>query len=159
MTLRLLLQRVLRPDSGTVTREQCHAPPHISNGDWISLVPHERLPEFSIVPREKPNTCTAARKKKQNKTRDSSPFMRWGPSFPAGPREQSRGLSQISIGGLTPFRPLYELQEIPVTTGDESRILCFLLRRGLTPRVNLECNTKIPVTIGEEHGFSVQKPR
>ena len=81
------------------------------------------------------------------------------PSFPAGPRAQSRVLSENSTGGLTTFRPLYGLQEIPIAMGQESGILCFHSRRGLTPRVNLECNTEIPVAIGEEHRFSKQKPR
>ena len=37
-----------------MTREQCRAPPHHLHGDLTSLAPHERLPEFPVVPREKP---------------------------------------------------------------------------------------------------------
>ena len=52
----------VRPDSPTVTREQCRAPPHNSNGDWTSLEPHKRLPEFPAVTREKPHPRAGVRK-------------------------------------------------------------------------------------------------
>ena len=42
-----------------------------------------------------------------------------------------------STGGLTPFRPLSGLQEIPVATREESGVHSFPSRRGLTPRVSL----------------------
>ena len=76
------------------------------------------------------------------------PEMR--PFFFAGPREESRDISQNSTVGLTPFKPFNGLQEIPVATRDESRVLCFHSRRGLTPPVNLECHHEIPVATGEE---------
>ena len=56
-----------------------------------------------------------------------------------------------ATGGLTPFRPLCGLQEIPVGTREESGILCFPYIPGLTPLVSLECNPEIPVAPGEEH--------
>ena len=51
------------------------------------------------------------------------------------------------------------LQEIAVTAGEESGVLCFHLRRGLIPWVNLDCNTEMPVAIGEEHEYSGKKLR
>jgi len=57
------LQHVLRPDSPAVTRETCHAPPCNSKGQWASLGPHKKLPEFPIVTQEKPHTsCRSSRK-------------------------------------------------------------------------------------------------
>ena len=73
------------------------------------------------------------------------------PSFPAWPGEQSRVLSPNSTGGLTPFRPLSGLQEIPVATREESGVLRFPSRQGLTPRVHQESNPEIPVPPGDEH--------
>ena len=52
--LKIPLQRDLRPDSPALTREQSHAPPGNSNGDWTSLRQQERLPEFCVITREKP---------------------------------------------------------------------------------------------------------
>ena len=57
----------------------------------------------------------------------------------------------LCTGGLTPFRPLSGLQEIPVGTREKSRVLSFLSRWGLTPRVHLKCNPEISVAPGEEH--------
>ena len=48
-TSRFPLQRVLRPDSPAVIREQCHDLPRNSKGDWTYLGPHERLPEFPVI--------------------------------------------------------------------------------------------------------------
>ena len=52
---------------------------------------------------------------------------------------------------MTPFRPLSGLQEIPVATREESRVLRFPSRQGLTPRVHQESNPEIPVPPGDEH--------
>ena len=106
--------------------------------EWrlTSLGPHERLSDFTVVTREKRHTCAAAGEKR----RDAPFSTRLGPSFPPGPREQSRVPSQNSTGGLTPFRPLSGLQEIPIATRQESGFLCFNSRRDLTPLVNLELN-------------------
>ena len=70
----------------------CRAPPRNSNGDLNSLVQHNRLPEFPVVPREKTHTGATVREK----PRDSTVIARGGPSFPAGHREQSQVLSQNS---------------------------------------------------------------
>ena len=43
----------------------------------------------------------------------------------AWPAEQSRVLSPNFTGGLTPFRPLSWVQEIPGATREESGVLCF----------------------------------
>ena len=43
----------------TMTPEQGRAP--LAHGDLTSLLPHERLPELPVVPREKPHTGAAAR--------------------------------------------------------------------------------------------------
>src|SRR5574341_2072192 len=48
---------------------------------------------------------------------------RRGPSSPAWPRGQSRDLSPNASGGLTPFSPPSELQEIPVATREQSGVL------------------------------------
>ena len=49
--------------------------------------------------------------------------------FPEGsdPRilEAARDLSPNASGGLTPFSPPSELQEIPVATREQSGVLCF----------------------------------
>ena len=58
-TSRFFLQCVLRPDSPTVTLEQCCTPPCNSNGDWTSLGQHKRHPEFPVVTRE---SCHNSRK-------------------------------------------------------------------------------------------------
>ena len=50
---------------------------------------------------------------------------RLGPSSPAWPRSQSRDLSPNASGGLTPFSPPSEPQEIPVATREQSGVLCF----------------------------------
>ena len=71
--------------------------------------------------------------------------------FPAWPGEKSRVLSPNSTGGLTPFRPLSGLQEVPVETREDSGVLCFPSGQGLTPRVSRECIPDIPVAPGEEH--------
>ena len=62
-TSRFPLQCVLRPDSTVVTREKCCALRLNSNGDWTSLVPHERLLEFPVITREKPHTSHCSSKK------------------------------------------------------------------------------------------------
>ena len=67
--------------------------------------------------------------------------------------------SQNCTEGLTTFRPLNGLLEIPVATREESGVLCINSRRGLTLRLNLECNPEIPVATGEEHGVSGHKSR
>ena len=56
-----------------------------------------------------------------------------------------------TTGGLTPFRPLSGLQEIPVATREESGVLRFPSRQGLTPWVHQESNPKIPVPPGDEN--------
>ena len=56
-----------------------------------------------------------------------------------------------STGGLTPWRPLSGLQEIPIVTQEDIRILCFPSSRGLTHWVSLECVPVIPIAPGEEH--------
>ena len=58
------------------------------------------------------------------------------------PREQSRVLSQNTIGGLTPFRPLNGLQEITPRNSRKAWSSLFHSRRGLTRRVNLEFNPR-----------------
>ena len=134
-----------------VTQEQSPAPPRSSNGDWTSLGHHDRLPEFPVVTQE---SCRNSRKTTRfPHHREMRPF------FSAGPRVQSRVPSQNSTVGLTPFRPLDGHQEIPVSTREESGVLCFNSRQGLTPQVNLECNPEIPVATGEEQGVSAHKPR
>ena len=45
--------------------------------------------------------------------------------WPAWPRGQPRDLSPYASGGLTPFSPPSELQEIPVATREQSGVLCF----------------------------------
>ena len=74
-----------------------------------------------------------------------------GLPFPPWTRVQSRFLSPNSTGGVTPFRPLCGLQQIPVTTPEENGGLYFHSRRGLTPWLSLECNREICVAPGEEH--------
>ena len=54
-------------DSSAMTRS-----PSPLAGDPTSLVPHERLTELGVVPREKPHTAAAAREK----PRDSSVIPR-----------------------------------------------------------------------------------
>ena len=46
--------------------------------------------------------------------REAPVVGRWGPSFHAFPGEQSRVLPPNTRGGLTPFKPLSGLQDIPV---------------------------------------------
>ena len=75
----------------------------------------------------------------------------WQPTPVFLPREQSRDLSPNASGGLTPFSPPSELQEIHVATREQSGVLCFHSTWSLSPRVCLECNPEIPVTPGEEH--------
>ena len=72
-------------------------------------------------PREKPHTGAAAREQ----PRDSPVIERGGPSSPAWPSDQSRDLSPNASGGLTPFSPPSELQEIPVAIREQSGVLCF----------------------------------
>src|SRR5574342_266221 len=120
-TSRDLLQHVSRPDSPTMAREQCRAPLRHSHGDPTSLAPHERLTDLAVVPREKPHTGAAAREQ----PRDSAVIEGCGPSSPAWPRDQSRGLSPNASGGLTPLSPPSELQEIPVAIREQSGVLCF----------------------------------
>ena len=115
-----------------MTREPGSAPPRHAHGDLTSLAPHERLPELPVIPREKPNTGATDREN----PRDAPIFATWRPSFLAWPGEQSRVLSPNSTGGLTPFRPLSGLQEIPVATREESGVLRFPSRQGLTPWVS-----------------------
>ena len=129
-------------DSRTMTHSS--RPAH---GDLTSLAPHERLPEIPVVPREKPHSDPTARENPQ----DAPVIAKRGPSVPAWPGKQSRVLSPTSTGGLTPFRPLSGIQEIPIVTLEETGFLCFPSRRGLSPRVSLECNPKIRVAPGEEH--------
>src|SRR5574337_998310 len=90
-------------------------------GDPTSLAPHERLPDLAVVPREKPHTGGAAREP----PRDSHVIERGGPSSPAWPSDQSRDLSPNASGGLTPFSPPSQLQQIPVATREQSGLLCF----------------------------------
>jgi len=104
-----------------MAREQWRARPRHSHGDPTSLAPHERLTDLAVVPREKAHTGAAAREQPQ----DSPVIARWGPSSPAWPRDQSRDLSPNASGGLTPFSPPSELQEIHVTTREQSGVLCF----------------------------------
>ena len=99
-----------------MAREQWGARPRHSHGDPTSLAPHERLTDLAVVPREKAHTGAAAREQPQ----DSPVIARWGPSSPAWPRDQSRDLSPNASGGLTPFSPPSELQEIPVATREQS---------------------------------------
>src|SRR5574337_693351 len=130
-----------------MAREQRRAPPRHSHGDPTSLAPHERLTDLAVVPREKPHTGAAAREQ----PRDSPVIERGGPSSPAWPRDQSRDLSPNASGGLTPFSPPSELQEIPVATREQSGVLCYHSRwRPVSPGC-LECNPEIPVAPGEEH--------
>ena len=51
----------------------------VGEADRDTLVPHKRLPEYPIVPREKTHTGAAVREKPQ----DAPVKERWGPSFPA----------------------------------------------------------------------------
>src|SRR5574341_891950 len=104
-----------------MAREQCRAPPRHSHGDPTSLAPPERLTDLAVVPREKPHTGAAAREQ----PRDSPVIERGGPSSPAWPRDQSRGLAPNASGGLTPLSPPSELQEIPVAIREQSGVLCF----------------------------------
>ena len=55
-----------------------------------------------------------------------------------------------STGGLTPWRPLSGLQEIPIVTQEDIRILCFPSSRGLTLLFQLCRNPAIEVRNGEE---------
>ena len=87
------------------------------------------------------------------KPRDSPVIARRGPAFPAGPEKQSRVLSQNYTGGLTPFKPLNGLQEIPVANREGSEVLCFHSKRGLTPRVKLECIPKVPLPLERNTEF------
>ena len=63
--LEIHLQCVLRPNSTVVTREQCRVLHHNSNGDWISLGPHERLAEFPSITQEKHHIRATVREKQQ----------------------------------------------------------------------------------------------
>ena len=54
-------------------------PVELFDGDLTSMAPHERLPEYPIVPREKTHSGAAVREKPQ----DAPVNERWGPSFPA----------------------------------------------------------------------------
>ena len=65
--------------------------------------------------------------------------------------ESNHESSLQTTGGLTPFRPLSGLQEIPVATREESGVLRFPSRQGLTPRVHQESNPEIPAFPGEEY--------
>src|SRR5574341_990224 len=67
---------------------------------------------------------------------------RLGPSSPAWPRSQSRDLSPNASGGLTPFSPPSELQEIPVATREQSGVRCFHSRRSEERRVGKECRSR-----------------
>ena len=51
-TSRLPLQCLLRPDSPTLTLEQCRTPARNSNGEWTALGPQEKLPLSPVVTRE-----------------------------------------------------------------------------------------------------------
>src|SRR5574337_146885 len=103
-------------DSGAMTRSPS---PLAWRPDFP--VPHERLTDLAVVPREKPHTGAAAREQ----PRDSPVIERGGPSFPAWPRDQSRGLSPNASGGWTPLSPPSALQEIPVAIREQSGVLCF----------------------------------
>ena len=48
------------PISPTTNIPYARAPPRHSHGDPTSLVPHERLTDLAVVPREKPHTGAAA---------------------------------------------------------------------------------------------------
>ena len=65
--------------------------------------------------------------------------------------KKGRGHRHQDTGGLTPWRPLSGLQEIPIATQEDIRILCFPSSRGLTHWVSLECVPVIPIAPGEEH--------
>ena len=60
-------------------------------------------------------------------------------------------LETNSTGGLTPFRPLSGLQEIPVTTREESGVLCFPLEMRPDSPGEYGMQPQIPVAYGEEH--------
>src|SRR5574340_1043446 len=76
---------------------------------------------------------------------------RGGPSSPAWPRGQPRDLSPNASGGLTPFSPPNELQQITVATREQSGFVASTRDECLSPRGRLECNPEIPVAPGEEH--------
>ena len=120
-TLRFPLQRELKPDSPALNQEQSCAPHLKSNGDWTSLGQHETLPEFSVVTREKPQISP----RNSRKTTRLPHHREMKPFFLGGPREQSQVPSENSIGVFTHLRPLKGLQEIPVATREQSRVLCF----------------------------------
>src|SRR5574341_103333 len=119
------------------------APPRHSHGDPTSLAPHERLTDLAVVPREKPHTGAAAREQ----PRDSPVIERRGPSSPAWPRDQSRHLSPNASGGLTPWSPPSELQEIPAVKNEISRFVLMPIGSFLCSESNcrLVLFAKIPV--------------
>ena len=99
------------------------------NADWTSLGTHKRLPEVLIVTREKPHLAPQLIKTmKFARHREMRPFF-----FPPGHREQSSVLFQNTTEGLTSFRPLNGLQEIPVATREERSSLLSLETRPDSP--------------------------
>ena len=132
-----------------MTREPGSAPPRHAHGDLTSLAPHERLPEILVVPRERTPTGAAARENPE----DAPIIARCGPSLTAWHAQQARVFSQSYTGGLTPFRTISGLEDVPVVTREDSGELCFSSRQGLTHRVRLECDPDILVAPGGEHYF------
>ena len=120
-TLRFPLPRELRPDSPAITPEHSCAPLRISNGDLTSLRQHERLPEFPVVPGEESQASRCNSRKARRFPRQCEMRL----FSPTAPRGQPRDLSPNASGGLTPFSPPIELQEIPVANREQSGVRCF----------------------------------
>ena len=64
---------------GSIKDQSKDTLPSPQAGKLTSLVPHKRLPEYPIIPREKTHSGAAVREKPQ----DAPVKERWGPSFPA----------------------------------------------------------------------------
>ena len=134
-------------------QEESRGAPRNSKADLTSLRKHERVPQVPTQLERNP-------KLPATKTKRFPHSHKMRPVFSTGPREQSRVLSQNSIGGLTPLsHSKCSSRYSSIATREESRVLCFNSRQGLTPQVNLERNPEIPVATGGEHGVSGHKSR
>ena len=106
---------------------------------------HTRLPCPSPTPRACSNSCPSSQWCHPTISSSIVPFSSSSFSAHAAGRELSlraragpHAVFPNSTGGLTPFRPLSGLQEIPVATREDSGVLCFHSRRGVTHRVSLQ---------------------
>ena len=106
------------------SRPMMHSPSPLQ-GDLTSLVPHERLPELPVVPREKPDTGAAAREnyEKPPSSRDEGlRFLHVLESNPESslqtPQEAGLHLGH-SVGSKRDPSPLERRAEFFASTRDE----------------------------------------